>query len=293
MKTSYNEYILTLGGGGSRGLSHIGILRTLEKIRKPSGIIGCSIGAIVGALYCIYENADIVQQKLETVIESDEFRKFKLEKAVNIFSSYIMVTALYTKRYLLSHQRVFKLLSKIIPEDITFSDLKIPLRLSVFDLRKGKQTFLDNGNVLDAVVASSAIPGVVEPFETGDLLLVDGGVSGSIPYYMLDRKNRNIIVNVGYFPENEEENDLRSGLQIFYRSLEWQLHYYEKLTEKTLSFNRNVLILSPEVSRFQLKDFDRYPEIISLGELESVRKKEDIIKFLKKGLFDRFLLNRR
>jgi NTE family protein len=285
MKRSFEKYVLTLGGGGSRGLSHIGVLRTLEKINMPDSIIGCSIGAIVGALFAIYQDSDTVKEKIETIIESEEFKKFKLEKAVNIFSSYIMVTALYTKRYLLSQERVRILLGKIIPEDILFNDLKIPLKLAVFDLKNGKQEYIDKGKVLDAVVASAAIPGVVEPLELNGKIYVDGGISGSIPYYILNRKKKNIVVNVGYYPEEFQENELRSGLQIFYRSLEWQLHYYEKLTEKTLIENRKMLILSPEVNKYQLKDFDKYLELISLGELESIRRKTDIEIFLKKKLF--------
>jgi len=288
MKRSYEKYVITLGGGGSRGLSHIGVLRIIEKIGLPESIIGCSIGAIVGALFAIYKDSNEVQKKIEIIIESEEFKKFKLEKAVNIFSSYIMITALYTKRYLLSQEKVKVLLAKVIPEDLMFEDLQIPLKLAVFDLKSGKQEFINKGKVLDAVVASSAIPGVVEPLEINDKIYVDGGISGSIPYYILNEKKKNIVVNVGYYPENYEQNNMRSGLQIFYRSLEWQLYFYEMLTEKMLKESNKMLILSPEVNKFQLKDFDKYNEIISLGELESIRRKTDIEKFLKKKLFGIF-----
>ncbi|MFA5479315.1 MAG: patatin-like phospholipase family protein [Candidatus Muiribacteriota bacterium] len=284
----YDKYNLILGGGGSRGLSHIGVLKALEKINKPEKITGCSMGSIIAALFAIYENADIVRDKVSEVIDSKDFKKIKIEKGVNIFGSYFLLTLLYRRKYLASYEKIFKVLSTIIPPELNIEDLKIPVEFSVFDIKNGERLLIKKGNLIKAVIASAAIPGVVESVNYDEKILVDGGVSGSVPFHGINiEKEKAIVIDVSYFPDSEKK--LKSGLDIFYRSIEWQLYFFEKMDMEYHRNNKNILFLHPDVKNFRLKDFNIYDEIIAKGVECGKSNEEKIKKFLKKSWVARVL----
>ncbi|MGM0608061.1 MAG: patatin-like phospholipase family protein [Candidatus Muiribacteriota bacterium] len=282
-KKKFHNYNLILGGGGSRGLSHIGILKYLQKAEFPfpHRITGCSMGSIIAALYAIYKNAETVEEKVSQIIESKDFKKIKIEKSVNIFSSYILLTILYRRKYLASVSRIKKVLVDFIPDDINIEQLDTKLEFSTFDIENGERILLKKGNLLEAVIASSAIPGIVETVKTGDDLLVDGGVAGSIPFFNYkDDKTKTIVVDVSYKPDNIKP--LKNGLEIFYRSIEWQLYFFERLERDVNKNRKNVLVLEPDVKKYKLKDFYNYKNIIDSGYEYAQQKSLEIDDFLHK-----------
>lgn len=169
MPKGYKTLGLTLGGGGTKGFAHIGFYKALFENKIPiHSIAGCSIGALIGA--CIAQKKD-----------PDEILKVMAEFASETESFFRMRNFSIDKGGILKGDKEMETLEKLIPKDLTFEDLPIPLVVNAVDLEKGNQVAFKTGNVLIAVRASMSIPGVFTPVFYENKLLVDGGVLNDIP----------------------------------------------------------------------------------------------------------------
>ena len=147
---------LVLSGGGAKGAAEIGALKVIEQKKiKIDYIAGTSIGAIMGALY----SAGYTPAELE-----DIFAGLSNDQGKN--SLYI--------RTLLSSLLEAKGVS-------TFEDLKIPFRCVVADTQELKEVVLSEGSVLEAIMASSAIPYIYSNVEIDGHIYVDGGFYNNLP----------------------------------------------------------------------------------------------------------------
>lgn len=155
---------LALSGGGARGLAHIGVLKALEEYNIiPDIVAGCSMGAIVGALYC----SGIVPDQIKQIFQSEHLRnqiKMKL-KNPGIFEYEGLRETL--KRYIVSN---------------SFSDLKRVLHISVANLNTGKGEIISDGNqLIEFVLASASIPVIINPSVINGQTYVDGGLFDNLP----------------------------------------------------------------------------------------------------------------
>ena len=155
---------LALGGGGTKGFTHIGVIRQLEKEGyEIAAVAGTSVGAIVGAMYC----------SGFSTIEMEGFSKsLDFSKLINRSTS--------SSPSLVGIQGLFKLLREKIGDE-NFEDLKIPFIATAVDINSGQEILLDSGRLLPAMQASSAIPGLFPSVKFGQLDLVDGGVLDPVP----------------------------------------------------------------------------------------------------------------
>ncbi len=155
---------LALGGGGTKGFAHIGVIRQLEKEGyEIAAVAGTSVGAIVGAMYC----------SGFSTIEMEGFSKsLDFSKLINRSTS--------SSPSLVGIQGLFKLLREKIGDE-NFEDLKIPFIATAVDINSGQEILLDSGRLLPAMQASSAIPGLFPSVKFGQLDLVDGGVLDPVP----------------------------------------------------------------------------------------------------------------
>ncbi len=155
---------LALGGGGAKGHAHLGVLRCLEAHDiEIAAIAGTSAGGIIGACYAAGYTPD------ELV---DYFQQLDQDKLYGRLPE--------DGPSLLGVAGLKKVFDDLIGER-TFADLKIPLVLTAVDLNSGCEVLLSDGRVVDAVLATMAIPGVFPPKPWDGALLVDGGVSNPVP----------------------------------------------------------------------------------------------------------------
>lgn len=158
------KMILVLGSGGSRGLAHVGVIEELENLGiVPDMIVGCSSGAIVGALYAQSKDIEKVKEILIDLTQ-DDLLDFTL------FQKYAFSTR--------------DKLEKLLEEHLTvtdFASLQIPLIVVATDLQKGEPVYFQEGGLHPALLASSALPGLFPPYKIDDQLYVDGGVSDPLP----------------------------------------------------------------------------------------------------------------
>jgi NTE family protein len=155
---------LALGGGGSRGYSHIGVLRCLEREGfKIKAIAGTSAGAIIAVGYSAGYTPDELESMFARVDQSRLFAHSP-EDGPGI----------------LGLSGAARLLKEYFGEKI-FADLHFPCAVVAVDLKSGQEIVLSQGCVVDAILASAAVPGVFPPKQYGDTQLVDGAVLNPVP----------------------------------------------------------------------------------------------------------------
>ena len=186
---------LALGGGGARGLVHIGVLKSLKKQGIPIHMgAGASIGATIGAMYAATLDPDWVEKRFRQFVQSDLYKKIGLDRLVPTDqpnSSIFQTTATHVKNQIivnlandrlgiLKQDRLLQVLEYLIPVK-TFEELKIPFSCLTLDLNSGEDIIFKTGDLVEAILASSAIPGFIPPVEKNGLLLTDGSVSCPVP----------------------------------------------------------------------------------------------------------------
>jgi len=158
------EITLALGGGGAKGNAHIGVIRRLEKEGfRIKGVAGTSFGGIVAALYALGFSPD----KIEEVFASVDQTQF-YGHGPNDGPS------------LMGLAGVTRIFEEMIG-DCTFADLKLPCILTAVDLKSGKEVLLSKGRLVDAILATIAMPGIFPARYIDGLELVDGGTLDPVP----------------------------------------------------------------------------------------------------------------
>ena len=154
---------LVLSGGAARGFAHLGVLKALEENGLKPGIIsGVSAGAIAGAFYADgYTSEEI----LEIYIRRNLF-------------DLVQITIPRTGFFKLSGMK--KVLNKYLRAK-RLEDLKIPLVVTATSLNDGKAVFFREGDLADAILASSAVPLLFEVITIDNVEYIDGGITNNLP----------------------------------------------------------------------------------------------------------------
>ena len=173
---------IALGSGGARGVAHVGFLKALEEegIRADC-VSGCSMGAVVGACYCAGVPLDTVKKRVLAL---------KLSHVTALNVNPIRTSGLFR------FTKARKILESYIPPETTFADLKIPFTCVATDLVAGITVELSSGNLIDAVLASSCIPGAFVPQVIDGKMLVDGGVLERVPTREVRKLGAQVVVAV-------------------------------------------------------------------------------------------------
>ncbi len=226
---------LALGGGAALGIAHIGIIKVLEEENIPVDIIvGSSMGAIIGGLWAIGNNAENIKKIAQEF--SSKGSLFKLIDPVFPPKSGLIAGG-SVKRWAKKHFG-----------NKTFYETKIPFKATAYDLIRRQELVLENGLIIDALRKSIAIPGVIEPVRVKDQLIIDGGVLNPLPTNVLaDMGIKKIIaVNVLQSPE-----DVSHGFDMFQQAQEQQKRIaflkspFQYLKFKLHQFNN--FIFSPNI----------------------------------------------
>lgn len=160
----FMDITLALGGGGAKGNSHIGVLRQLEKEGfRVRAVAGTSFGGLVAVFYAMGCSPD----EIEEIFAAADQTQF-YGHAPNDGPS------------LMGLAGVTRILEEEIG-DLTFADLKLPCVLTAVDLKSGKEILLSTGRLVDAILATIAIPGIFPTRHIGGLELVDGGTLDPVP----------------------------------------------------------------------------------------------------------------
>jgi len=182
------EISLALGGGGIKGIAHIGVLRVLEKHGfEVKAIAGTSAGGIVGATYAAGLTPDKIDQIITQANQKKLFARAKQEGPA-----------------LMGLSGLYELLTTALG-DITFNELKISFACTSVELETGQEMILNQGRVVDAIMATIAVPGIFPAKWINGFQLVDGGIIYPVPLALARWLAPNLpVVAVCLSPEQKE-----------------------------------------------------------------------------------------
>lgn len=197
---------LVLGGGGARGLAHIGVMKVFQREQIPVDLIaGTSMGGLVGALYAAGVPIETVEKEVGRL--SDVKEQMKLVD-LHLTSSGLSV----------SGRRIYNFMADLLGDDLTFDQLALPLAMVAVDVHTGRDVVLQGGLVIDAVRATISVPGVFKSVELGDYRLVDGGVLDNVPVDLARSMGATRIIAVDVLPSFSRNKPgmqpIETGLQL-------------------------------------------------------------------------------
>ena len=281
---------LALGGGGARGLVHIGVLKSLKKQGIPVHMVaGASIGATIGAMYAATLDPDWVEKRFRQFVQSDLYKKIGLDRLVptdqpnpSIFQTaatyvknQIIVNLANDRLGILKQDRLLQVLEYLIPVK-TFEELKIPFSCLTLDLNSGEDIIFKTGDLVEAILASSAIPGFIPPVEKNGLLLTDGSVSCPVPVITVQKMGADFSISVNVGMNNFETLQNPNLLQVLGRA--------EQITSTRLGelkANTADITIRPNTMDVYWAEFNKIDQLIQNGENETDQLLWDIKTDLK------------
>lgn len=158
------DITVALGGGGAKGNAHIGVLRRLEKEGyKIRSIAGTSFGGLVAILYAVGLSPDEIEEIFASTDQTNLYGRDRNDGPA-----------------LLGLAGVRKLMTNILGEK-TFDDLRMPCAVTAVDVKSGNEIIITEGNLVDGVYSTIALPGLFPAHHLNDWELMDGGVLNPVP----------------------------------------------------------------------------------------------------------------
>ena len=264
---------LALGGGGSRGVAHIGVLQALHSSGiSPDVIAGTSSGSTIGAMYAATLDPFWIENRFRKFMETDLFFKFRsgslidgrneetfLEKVTTKVKQHYMVVLGLNKSYVASREVIKKAVDYLVPCD-EFSELKIPMEIVAVDIQSGEEIIYHKGNLKESIIQSSSIPGFFEPTIKNEKIIVDGGVASPIPIETLKDKV-SIIMAVDITNNKLKPLQSPNMIEIMRRS---DIITSLKLKAK-LSSEADILV-KPNVAGIHWSDFKNFDKLLYSGK---------------------------
>lgn len=284
---------LVLGVGVGYGFCHVGVLRVIEEENIPIDIIaGSSIGALIASLWAIGRSSSEI---LEIT------RDFKEPKHI-----WGLIDLTLPHVGFIKGNKLYKFLVKHL-QDKTFYDTRLPLKIIASDVKRKEPRVLEQGLLVDAIMASCSMPGVFAPFKFKEELLFDGGVINPLPTEPLFKMGVKKIIAVNVTPSRQDilnqyekiKEGLKTNISDVIKKRAWfDLGRYLRDTFKTnildiifssveilqseVAQKEGLLadvVLHPDTSGLYWLELHKAPEFAKRGEIEA-RKHLDKIKQL-------------
>jgi predicted acylesterase/phospholipase RssA/CRP-like cAMP-binding protein len=254
---------IALGAGAARGFAHIGVLGVLESAGVPIDCLsGSSIGGIIALVYAKTGSADGAFELSRTYLGSNQ----KI-RDLCLFPRSSLFRGLKARR-----------ISERMAAGQHFADLTRPVFVVATDLLRGDRVVIDRGALATAALATSAIPGVFPPIETGSAWVVDGGIASRVPVDLLERRRcgLKIAVNVRSDPEAENDGSRRDlkramsmpfGLvRVIARSLD-----IVSLRHTATDVQGSDIVITPLTHSFPGTNFGAISSMVAVGKAEAER----------------------
>lgn len=295
---------LVLGGGGARGLAHLGAIDVLSKKGiNPSMIVGCSIGSLIGALYATTGSCEIALQRIHEYFTCDCYTKIHFDfikdadenehehdGLLDSLSRYFRKKFLYN--VILANRQSFVSLDtymeniNFLIDDIDIRDTRIPFYAVCTDLNTGSEIVLSKGSLRDAVAASSAIPGIFPPIELYGHLLMDGGWVNQLPVDTCRSLGADYVIAVNVVRELEQDFSTETALDIIRRT-----NSITRTVLNQIQAEKADATIDPEVGDISWTDFGSIERCTELGRQAAEEFVEVYSKSLleeKSSLFSKF-----
>jgi NTE family protein len=276
------EIVLALGGGGPKGAAHVGVLDVLTREGfEIKALAGTSIGGLVGAVYISGVSPDEIK---------DAFKGLELTKLYGREKG--------DEPSLLGLAGIARILTEFLGAK-TFADLPVPFATTAVDLNTGEVLIFQEGPLVEAVLATIAVPGVFPARRWNERLLIDGGVLCPVPIgpardlmpgFPLVAVVLNQLTKPGKsfsVPETSYANPvvgyisklrLAQALNVFIRSTE---HSGRLLTELVLQTEKPDLVIRPDLHDVGFLDNIDVSVIAERGEQAAVEILPEVRSLMK------------
>ena len=283
---------LALGGGGARGLAHIGVLGALEKNDIPVDmIVGTSMGALVGAAYAASPNAGELKQRVLEFLESDGDKTKGLKLLGRMQWDDSTKADWFNRIYRFAQKEIFLSLAmfrnallsvkdmrdtvEAFVADIGIEQTAIPFTALAADLHTGEQVILNRGRLIEAVMASCAVPGFMPPIPWNGRLLVDGGIANPVPADLARSNGADVIIAVDVGLGFSKSTPIRDGIDAITRATEIMSCHLSLRGRESAD-----LLIEPAVRQVNWAKFMNYTELIQQGEKAAASQIENIKKLI-------------
>lgn len=260
--TRAERTILVLGGGGVKGITHVGAWRALcEAGIEVSEIVGTSIGALVGASIAGGASVERLEAQARALTKRDIVDVNRWALLPNGVRQKSVFRGLALRRYI----------AGVLPQQ-EWSALDIPLSINAVDLESGYMVWFGAGGRMDvplrdAVYASSALPVFYPPAEIGGMHLVDGGLMDAVPITRAaDRRaDRIIAITASSGRVKDAADTVEKGMiSIHHRVVDIMSYARRELVEDTW-VGRPVLHVRPYLDGYSTFDFDAVDYFLEEG----------------------------
>jgi predicted acylesterase/phospholipase RssA len=279
--TNQNErptVAVVLSGGGARGIAHIGMLKYLEDNNiKIDYIVGTSIGAIIGGLYCAGYSTD----QIDSIFTNVDLQSiFKIQQPNNRENTFFNQKKIEDRSILTLRFNNFKFIrpeafsegdvvNDFFQTHITnseffyvndFDSLKYPFRAIATDLASGQSVALKSGNLARAMRASSTFPITYAPVRIDDMILIDGGVMANVPVRFAKDFNPDIIIAMDATTPIHKPEVLNSPLKMLDQTISISMENFAKLDAQLAD-----ILIVPQIDKQYYLDFSNVKDLIDIG----------------------------
>jgi NTE family protein len=256
------KVVLVLGGGGIKGLAHVGAWRAIQESGiEVSEIVGTSIGGLVGAALGGGDSIEALREKALAL---------KRPNLVTINRWAVLLNGI-------RQQSVFRgdvfgeYVKSVLPVD-SFAELSIPVSMNAVDLGTGEMVWLGAGGNSDvsistAVTASCALPVFYPPVEVAGRLLVDGGVLDNLPLDFAAARgaDRIIAIDVGAGGEKDAEAVVAQGMVAIHHRITEIMGYPRKITRLQAWDGPPVVYARPRIDEYSTFEFGKTDYFLEEG----------------------------
>lgn len=247
---------IAFGGGGIRGMAHIGLIEELDKrgIRADM-VAGTSIGSLMAALYACGYRGSFLAQLMENI---------NLKQLLDISPS---------KDGLMTGKNYAEF-ARLMTKGRNIEELDIPLAIIATDLNKGDMQVFTQGPIWRAIHASSAIPGVFAPVEYYGATYVDGCLVDNCPCQTLRDMGADVVVAVDLDTVKQGQSPVRNNfVNVLQRSV-------DVMGKKNSSANLADICLQPMTEYIQSIDVKRADWALECGRVEAAAHIDEILALL-------------
>ncbi len=273
--------VLALGGGGARGLAHLGVIQAIgESGIQTERIVGVSIGSLLGGLWAVEPDIRKVQAKAIEFLFSPTFQaqqqlllgdaaSGEVADSGGVFGWYSRLTQVISahRRFnravtapsLLSNDMLKAAIDFLLP-DIELRELPTPMSVVCVDLLSGQRIVLESGSLRTAVLASMAIPGFYPPITWGKMLLCDIGVFDSLPTSIARTYASDLTIGVDVGLDRSKVLKCNTAMEAMVRM--------QDISERLLrreSYEAADIVIRPQVGHVAWFDFRKPEDLIQAG----------------------------
>ncbi len=279
--SSTRSAVLALGGGGARGIAHLGVIQAIgEAGVQTERIVGVSMGSLVGAMCAADPDVLRVQAKAIELLCSPIFQlKQEIlfgaappadeETAGGMFPWYGRIrkylqthrklSRAVTSPSLISEEPLIESIEYLLP-DVDLEDLPIPLSIVAVDLLTGQRVVLEHGPLRLAVRASASIPGIFPPVRWNDMLLADIGVIESVPTIVAKSYAHDLTIAVDVGQDYDHIKECKTAIEVMIRMDD----ICERMLRRYL-LDAADLVIRPDVGNTAWFDFSHPERLIHEG----------------------------